>query len=216
MRDKLSADDFAGPHQSFPVKTQEDVYAAVHSLGRAGGRTAPIKAGIRRIARRKGLKLPDSWTQKGTKNSWQRIERDWAQETATTGVRTWNRQSRRSYHQWLTRVTGEIKRACQQTRNAFLKSREIQTYPYPQAKTEQAFTFAGNALRQSRLGHYRKAAKQHQHAVVQHQFLGSYYQDLGAQQLSLNHYTAANLHETAAKLHSDYVLKKVRQRLLSA
>jgi len=68
MRDKLSDEDFAGPHQSFPIKTQEDLEAAVHSMGRAGGSISAIKAGIKRIAKRKGLKLPEAWQKETTTN----------------------------------------------------------------------------------------------------------------------------------------------------
>lgn len=66
-RDKLSPDDFAGPGQSFPIKTQEDLDAACQSLGRAKNPDM-VKAGIRRIAKRKGLKLPDTptWNEGGT------------------------------------------------------------------------------------------------------------------------------------------------------
>jgi hypothetical protein len=60
-RDQLDAKDFAGPNQSFPIKTQEDLDAAIHSIGRAKDPDT-IKAGIRRIAKRKGLSLPDTET----------------------------------------------------------------------------------------------------------------------------------------------------------
>lgn len=60
-RDKLDKKDFAGPEQSFPIATQEDLDAAVKSIGRTKHDPSVIKAGIRRIAKRKNLKLPDSW-----------------------------------------------------------------------------------------------------------------------------------------------------------
>ena len=69
MRDKLPDDDFAGPHQSFPIKTQRDVYAAAHSLGRAKGDSEPIKRRIIEIAKRKGLKLPDAWAAEQTQTT---------------------------------------------------------------------------------------------------------------------------------------------------
>lgn len=58
-RDKLDTKDFAGPHQSFPITKQEDVDSAVHLTGHADDPEA-VKRKIKRIARRKGLKLPDS------------------------------------------------------------------------------------------------------------------------------------------------------------
>lgn len=60
-RDKLDPKSFAGPGQSFPISTQTDLDAAIHSIGRAKD-PATVKAGIRRIAKAKGLKLPDTPT----------------------------------------------------------------------------------------------------------------------------------------------------------
>lgn len=63
-RDKMPAKDFAGKGTSFPISTQADLDAAVKSMGRAGSDNFPpekIKANIKRIAKRKGLKLPDAW-----------------------------------------------------------------------------------------------------------------------------------------------------------
>lgn len=59
-RDKMDDSDFAGPDQSFPITTQEDLDAAVHSIGRSKHPAGVIKAGIKRVAKRKGLDLPDS------------------------------------------------------------------------------------------------------------------------------------------------------------
>ncbi len=64
-RDKLSAEDFAGPHQSFPIKTQEDVDSAAHLVGKAAD-PAAVKARIIAIAKRKGLKVPEAWTGNST------------------------------------------------------------------------------------------------------------------------------------------------------
>jgi hypothetical protein len=61
-RDALDPEDFAGPERSFPVKTQEDLDAAVRSIGRSKHDPETIRAGITRIAKRKGLSLPDAWT----------------------------------------------------------------------------------------------------------------------------------------------------------
>lgn len=59
-RDKMPDADFAGPHQSFPIRTQQDVYNAARLVGHAAN-PAAVKAAIIRIARRKGFSLPDSW-----------------------------------------------------------------------------------------------------------------------------------------------------------
>jgi hypothetical protein len=59
-RDKMPESDFAGSGTSFPIKTQADVEAAAHSLGRTGQDRDKIKSRIKSIAKRKGLTLPDS------------------------------------------------------------------------------------------------------------------------------------------------------------
>lgn len=74
-RDKVPAEDFAGPNRSFPIVEPGDVSDAASSLGRAGGADmsdaekealrARIKTKIIAIAKRKGAKfvaaLPDAW-----------------------------------------------------------------------------------------------------------------------------------------------------------
>lgn len=64
-RDKIPAEDFAGPGRSFPIVTPGDVSDAASSLGRAKGNRDQIKQNIIRIARRKGsafvAELPDAW-----------------------------------------------------------------------------------------------------------------------------------------------------------
>lgn len=65
---KSAPEDFAGPHQSFPIKTQEDVDSAAKLIGHADD-PAAVKAKIKSIAKRKGLSVPKSWESKGTKNS---------------------------------------------------------------------------------------------------------------------------------------------------
>ncbi len=64
-RDKLPAEDFAGPNRSFPIVKPGDVSDAASSLGRAKGNRDAIKAKIIVIARRKGAafvaQLPDAW-----------------------------------------------------------------------------------------------------------------------------------------------------------
>jgi hypothetical protein len=59
-RDKMSASDFAGPHESFPISTQADVDAAAHLIGKAADPEA-VKRKIIAIAKRKGLTLPAAW-----------------------------------------------------------------------------------------------------------------------------------------------------------
>lgn len=62
-RDKLSDSDFAGKHRSFPVVTQADVSDALQSIGRAGDDNyspEKLRSNILSIARRKGLKVPES------------------------------------------------------------------------------------------------------------------------------------------------------------
>lgn len=62
-RAKMDEADFAGPHNSFPIRNQEDVYDAARLTGHADDPEA-VKHAITRIAERKGLKLPDSWDTK--------------------------------------------------------------------------------------------------------------------------------------------------------
>ena len=59
-RDDMSASDFAGPDQSFPIKTQADVDAAKHLIGKAKDPEA-VKRRVIAIAKRKGLTIPDAW-----------------------------------------------------------------------------------------------------------------------------------------------------------
>lgn len=60
-RDKMDKDDFAGPNESFPIQKQEDVDAAAKLSGHADNPDA-VKAKIKSIAAKKGLKVPDAWT----------------------------------------------------------------------------------------------------------------------------------------------------------
>jgi hypothetical protein len=69
-RDAMDSADFAGKGKSFPIKTGEDVMAAVRSMGRAGSDnydTGTLKRRIIAIAKRKGLtgRLPKSWQDGG-------------------------------------------------------------------------------------------------------------------------------------------------------
>jgi len=61
-RDKLPVEDFAGPDQSFPIRTQKDVDSAAKLAGHADN-PAEVRKKIASIAKRKGLTLPDSWTE---------------------------------------------------------------------------------------------------------------------------------------------------------
>lgn len=60
VRDEMKASDFAGPNESFPIKTQADVDAAAHLIGKADN-PDKVKANVIKIAKRKGLKIPDAW-----------------------------------------------------------------------------------------------------------------------------------------------------------
>jgi hypothetical protein len=71
-RDKISAEDFAGPHRTLPIVKPKDVADAVKRMGSVkGGDTASMKAKIQSIAKRKGAayvaKLPAAWTDSGSK-----------------------------------------------------------------------------------------------------------------------------------------------------
>ncbi len=59
-RDKMSASDFAGPNESFPISTQADVDAAAHLIGKAADPEA-VKRKIIAISKRKGLTVPAAW-----------------------------------------------------------------------------------------------------------------------------------------------------------
>lgn len=67
-RDKIPAEDFAGPERSFPIVTPEDVSAAAHSLGRTKHDRTAVRKKIIAIAYRKGpryvAKLPETWKKK--------------------------------------------------------------------------------------------------------------------------------------------------------
>lgn len=68
-RDAMPDSDFAGPHQSFPIRTQQDVYNAARLIGHADDPEA-VKRRIIAIAKRKGFAIPDAWKDKvATKES---------------------------------------------------------------------------------------------------------------------------------------------------
>lgn len=58
---------FAGPHNSFPIQSQQDVYNAARLVGHAQD-PAAVKARIIRIAHSKGFSLPKSWQSKVKKS----------------------------------------------------------------------------------------------------------------------------------------------------
>jgi hypothetical protein len=79
-RDKMDSSDFAGPDQSFPIKTQADVDAASHLIGKAKD-PAAVKARVISIAKKKGLKLPDAWM-KAAAEADETTEQETAEESA--------------------------------------------------------------------------------------------------------------------------------------
>lgn len=59
-RDAIDDSDFAGPHRSFPIDSQEHLNSAAKLIGHADD-PAAVKSKAISIARRKGYSLPDSW-----------------------------------------------------------------------------------------------------------------------------------------------------------
>jgi len=59
-RDKIADEDFAGPHHSFPIDSQEHLESAARLIGHADD-PAAVKSKAIAIAKRKGFTLPDSW-----------------------------------------------------------------------------------------------------------------------------------------------------------
>lgn len=75
-RDKMDDSDFGDPeNQAFPIKTAQDVINAASRLHNSKGNQSAIKARIKRIARRKGFPLPQTW---------QDEEKEKPKEAATT------------------------------------------------------------------------------------------------------------------------------------
>lgn len=66
-RDAIDSDSFAGPHQSFPIDSQEHLDAAAKLIGHADNPDA-VKARAIAIAKRKGFKLPESWQEDDKKD----------------------------------------------------------------------------------------------------------------------------------------------------
>jgi hypothetical protein len=59
-RDSMDTDQFCGPHKSFPITTQADVFNAAKLIGHADNPDA-VKACIKRKAKARGWDIPDSW-----------------------------------------------------------------------------------------------------------------------------------------------------------
>lgn len=63
-RQSMSADQFCGPHRSFPITSAADVSNAAHLIGHADDPGA-VKACIIRKAKANGWSLPDNWKEDG-------------------------------------------------------------------------------------------------------------------------------------------------------
>jgi hypothetical protein len=62
-RDKVADEDFGDPeNRKYPIRNQSDLDSAAKLIGKApASKRASIKARIKKIAKRKGLTLPESW-----------------------------------------------------------------------------------------------------------------------------------------------------------
>lgn len=62
-RDKVADEDFGDPeNRKYPVRNQQDLDSAAKLIGKApASKRAAIKTRIKKIAKRKGLTLPESW-----------------------------------------------------------------------------------------------------------------------------------------------------------
>jgi hypothetical protein len=60
-RKEIPDDDFAGPHKSYPIRNDKDVRDAAELLHHAAN-PAEVKKNITRIAKKKGLSLPATWS----------------------------------------------------------------------------------------------------------------------------------------------------------
>ena len=72
-RDAIDEEDFAGPHHSFPINSQEHLDAAAKLIGHADD-PAAVKRKAISIAKRKGLKLPESWQEDEDKGKKERAD----------------------------------------------------------------------------------------------------------------------------------------------
>lgn len=60
-RDKIPEEDFGDPeNKKFPIRNQHDLDSAAKLIGKAKN-PAKVKERIKKIAKRKGLTLPESW-----------------------------------------------------------------------------------------------------------------------------------------------------------
>ena len=64
-RDEIPDEDYGWPEKKkYPIQTQEELDAAVRLIGRAPkSEQEKIKGRIKKIAKRRGLKLPKSWAE---------------------------------------------------------------------------------------------------------------------------------------------------------
>lgn len=81
-RDSIADEDFAGPHHSFPIDSQEHLDAAAKLIGHADDPAAVKKKAIS-IAKRKGFKLPESWQEDEGKDDDKKEDRSVAADTTT-------------------------------------------------------------------------------------------------------------------------------------
>lgn len=63
-RTEIPAEDFAGPDKSYPIVDQGSVDSAAKLIGKAADPEA-VKAKVIAIAKRKGLKIPEAWSEAG-------------------------------------------------------------------------------------------------------------------------------------------------------
>jgi hypothetical protein len=63
QRDDIDDDDFADPkHKKYPVRNQHELDSAVKLAGRSKDVSpGSIRSGIKRLAKKHGLTLPESW-----------------------------------------------------------------------------------------------------------------------------------------------------------
>lgn len=78
-RESMDEADFAGPHKSFPIKTQQDVHNAASLIGHADNPGA-VKSRIKAIAKKKGFSLPKSWENEDGEDSEKKEERAMKQD----------------------------------------------------------------------------------------------------------------------------------------
>ena len=188
-RDKMDDADFAGPDRSFPIKTQEDLEAAVKSIGRSKASPDTIKAGIRRIAKRKGLTLPDSWVENEedmdttTENAWTDEARAAAAEARKNKSYSAGAKSEDAHS--LSKAVGGNDRSDKALEAAHLAA----------AHAESSNASGASAEHQKASFNHTRAAMFHREQAFQ---TGK---QQGNQESSISHQMAADAHLEAAKEH---------------